>query len=127
MFLQEAVLQEMWQAGHITKVCKQSDKKPYDKKLAYRPRGKSTFKKEQHKNKFISTEQRTSDEPASSQEEWRLFALSTTLDAGINIDMELNGTNVSTILDTGASVTLISSNTWKERFPNMKLDKSEVL
>ena len=41
--------------------------------------------------------------------------------------MELHGTNVSMILDTGASVTLISRKTWKEKFPNVKLDKSEVL
>ena len=113
--------------GHIAKVCKQGDKKPYDKKPAYQPREKSTFKKGQHKNQFISADQPTSEEPATSQGEWGLFALFTTSDAGIKVDMELNGTNVSMILDTGASVTLISRKTWKEKFPNVKLDKSEVL
>ena len=139
--------------GHIAKVCRQGDKKPYDKKPAYQPREKSTFKKGQHKNQFISADQPTSEEPATSQGEWGLFALFTTSDAGkptseepatsqgewglfalfttsdagIKVDMELNGTNVSMILDTGASVTLISRKIWKEKFPNLKLDKSEVL
>ena len=113
--------------GHIAKVCRQGDKKPFDKKPAYQPREKSTFKKGQHKNQFISADQPTSEEPATSQGEWGLFALFTTSDAGIKVDMELNGTNVSMILDTGVSVTLISRKTWKEKFPNLKLDKSEVL
>ena len=108
-------------------MCKQSGKKPYDKKPAYPPKRKSTFNKEQHKNQFISVDQPTSEEPATSQEEWDLFALSTTSGAGIKVDMELNGTNMSIIPDTGASVTLISRKTWKEKFPNIKLDKSGVV
>ena len=108
-------------------MCKPSDKKPYDKKPAYPPRGKSTFKKGQHKNQFISADQPTSEEPATSQGEWGLFALSTTSGAGIKVGMELNRTDMSIILDTAASETLISRKTWKKKFPNIKLDKSEVL
>ena len=126
-FFKKQFCRKCGKQGHIAKVCKQSDKKPYDKKPAYPPRGKSTFKKGQHKNHFTSAAQPTSEEPATSQGEWGLFALSTTSDAGIKVDMELNGTNVSMIRDTGASVTLISSRSWNEKFPIMKLDKSERL
>ena len=100
----------------MAKVCKQSDKKPYDKKPAYPPRGKSTFKKGLHKNQFISADQPTSEEPATSQGEWVLFALSTTSGAGIKVVMELNGTNVSMILDAGASETLISRKLGRRNF-----------
>ena len=100
----------------MAKVCKQSDKKAYDKKPAYPPRGKSTFKKGQHKNQFITADQPTSEEPATSQGEWALFALSTTSGAGIKVGMELNRTDMSIILDTAASETMISRKLGRRNF-----------
>jgi len=45
----------------------------------------------------------------------------------INVELLINGTPVKMALDTGASVTIISSATWRKQLPNLKLQQSEML
>ena len=48
-------------------------------------------------------------------------------DSCINVELLINRTPLKMTLDTGASVTIISTATWKEQLPNLKLQHSNML
>ena len=61
---------------------------------------------------------------------WEMFtinSLNNQPDSCISVELLINGTPLKMTLDTGASVTIISTATWKEYLPNLKLQHSNML
>ena len=69
----------------------------------------------------------TEAETTGDSGEWGMFAVNSGPESGIQVDLKVKGVTLNMILDTGASVSIISQKTWKELFPVVKLDKSLVM
>lgn len=50
-----------------------------------------------------------------------------TPDSGIQLELKANGVKMSMELDTGASVSIVSKETWQKELSKVKLQKSDVL
>ena len=65
-----------------------------------------------------------------SNDLWGMFTINTVNgqpDNCINVELLINGTPLKMTLDTGASVTIISSTTWQKLLPKVKLKHSNML
>ena len=115
-FFKKKACRNCGKQGHIAKVCRQKQD----------DHSKSTKgqKKTKHRTHFVTTmESGTTEE----SREWGMFAVNSVPESGIKVDLKVNGVTLNMILDTGASLTIISKKTWRELFPNLKLEKSEML
>ena len=115
--------------GHIAKVCRASQKQ-LDKKNPAQPPPKATKSTRQHAH-FVDNEQTTPDQADSEVNDlWGMFTVNTLngqSDSSINVELLINRTPLKMTLDTGASVTIISSATWQKQLPNLKLQQSNML
>lgn len=94
--------------GHIEKVCKK-------KKASSRPRHE-----ERNEVRYV-------DESKDSIVLGDLIHVyESNPEPSIVIPVQINGTRVSMELDTGASVSVMSDSTWKEKFSNYKIQPSSV-
>ena len=105
-------------------------KKQLDKKNPAQPPPKATKSTRQHVH-FVDNDQTTPDQADSEVNDlWRMFTVNTLdgqSDSSINVELLINGTPLKMTLDTGASVTIISSVTWQKQLPNLKLQQSNML
>lgn len=113
--------------GHIAKVCRATQKQQSLTNPAQPPPSKST---RQHTH-FVENNQTTPDQIDSDTcDLWGMFtinSLNNQPDSCINVELLINGTPLKMTLDTGASVTIISTATWKEQLPNLKVQHSNML
>ena len=99
--------------GHIAKVCKASQK-PGDKKVpAYNPKVKVP-----KTNNFVEQ---------TETEEFGMFTVKKQSDGGIIIKLFIDRTPVKMTLDTGAAVSVISSEMCQELLPHLNLRQSKLL
>jgi len=99
--------------GHIAKVCKASQK-PGDKKVpAYNPKVKVP-----KANNFVEQ---------TETEEFGMFTVKKQSDGGIIVELVIDGTPVKMTLDTGAAVSVISSEMCQELLPHLDLQQSKLL
>ena len=94
------------------------------------PPPRKTKSTRQHAH-FVENNQTTPDQTDSDTcDLWGMFtinSLNNQPDSCINVELLINGTPQKMTLDTGASVTIISTATWKEQLPNLKLQHSNML
>ena len=80
---------------------------------------------------YVDTDQATPDQAGSEINDlWGMFTVNTVSDqpsSCISVKLFINGTPLNMTLDTGASVTIISSATWQQQLPDLKLQPSKVL
>ena len=115
--------------GHIAKVCKASQRQQ-DKKNSAQPPPRATKATRQHAH-FVDTDQTTPDQTGSDiNDMWGMFTVNTVDDqpsSCIIVELLINGIPVNMTLDTGASVTIISTATWHKHLPDLKLQPSNML
>ena len=70
---------------------------------------------QKHKNYFVESE------------ELGLFTVKDAVYSGILIDLSINGTPITTTLDTAASISIISEKTYKIQLPHLHLRNSDIL
>ena len=99
--------------GHIAKMCKK--KAP-------------TARTEQNWRKQSVRYMEAGDQPPNNQDdEFKLFQISQEKpEPSITLPVKVNGEDCSMELDTGASVSIMSEEAWKKRFPKAPLEKSTL-
>ena len=103
--------------GHIAKVCK-----------GPRKRQQAAPKKGNHRTRYV--EQEGILQSHIDSDAWGMFAIKAIQDepdAGIHIEVKVNGIPIHMELDTGASVTIISERTWQAKMAAVPLQKSGIL
>ena len=99
--------------GHIAKVCK---------KKGLTPRTEQNWRKQSVR--YVETGDQT---PNDQDDEFKVFQISQEKpEPSIMIPVKVNGEDCSMELDTGASVSIMSEEAWKKRFPQAPLEKSAI-
>ena len=69
----------------------------------------------------------TTSEGIEENETWGVFAIKTVQDRQepeIELELYVNGNRIKMELDTGASISIISEETWRTRLSGVKLEQS---
>ena len=115
--------------GHIAKVCN-SQETPSDKQQTTQRKYSS---RPQQQSQRISTCQQTKyaeGETTIDSSEWGIFTVHSKLETtqpSIKVELKINNAEVIMELDTGASLTIMSESTLKQKLPNLKLQASTVM
>ena len=122
--------------GHIARVCRSYSQKQF-------PRGK--YGRGYHSNRFIEQKeldhQEVGDVDMATErgEAYEMFNVKSTQEVTsvnivhskptpeIKVQLKINGIAFMMEVDTGASVSIISEKTWKQKLPKLKLQESTVL
>ena len=89
-----------------------------------------SFKDIQPHNKLNNVEGTTTDDVTTDSGEWGIFTVHSKLEtnhSSIMVELKINNEEVVMELDTGASLTIMSENTLKQKLPNLQLQSSEVI
>ena len=108
--------------GHIAKVCKAQKR---EKKQGYQ---ETKIPERKRTNKYVKQEELPED--IEENETWEVFAIKTVQDRQepeIELELYLNGSRIIMELDTGASISIISEETWRTRLPKVKLEQSKII
>ena len=65
--------------------------------------------------------------PKPKDSDFGMFTVKEQSDGGIIVELLINGTPVKMTLDTGAAVSVMSSEMWQEKLPQLKLQQSSLL
>ena len=115
--------------GHITRVCRS---KPATQSAAPRPviqKSQSRQPRRQQTNLLTEELPEDADSDADTDPVYSLFTVSHRSAKPLRVDVELNKTPLSMEVDTGASVSVISKDTYKKLWPSARappLESSDV-
>ena len=101
--------------GHTYKVCRAPPTESTSPKPTHPFSPQAETHPQKHQNYFV--------EP----EELGLFTVKDAVHSGILIELSINGTPITMILDTGACNSIISEKTYKTQLPHLHLHKSDIL
>ena len=109
--------------GHIAPVCKSSSQRKAPKTQERGARDRRTFKKT---NRIHSDKQAT-DTEGSSGEEYQLHHVGVRSSHPVEVQVTVNGKQLTMEVDTGAALSIISESTRKAVFPHEKLRPSNIV
>ena len=119
--------------GHIAKVCNSqeaiSDKQQTaQRNYSSRPHQRSQRRSTPQQTRYIDGE--TPDGVTQDSSEWGIFTVQSKLEItqpSINVELKINSTEVVMEFDTGASLTIMSEKTLKQKLPHLELQPSAVI
>ena len=119
--------------GHIAKVCNSHEatdkqQQPAQRNHSGRPQQKFQRHPTPQQTKYV--EGATTDDVTTDSGEWGIFTVHSKLETNhpsIMVELKINNEEVVVELDTGASLTIMSENTLKQKLPNIQLQSSEVI
>ena len=115
--------------GHIAKVCN-SREAPSDKQQTTQRRYSSRPQQQSQRNSTCQQTKYVEGETTIDSSEWGIFTVHSKLETtqpSIKVELEINNAEVIMELDTGASLTIMSESTLKQKLPNLKLQASTVM
>ena len=121
--------------GHIAKVCNSREamdkQQPAQRNYSGRPQQQQQQPQRRpipQQTKYVEGE--LTDDVTSDSGEWGIFTVQSRLETtqpSIIVQLKINNEEVVMELDTGASLTIMSENTLKQKLPNVKLQPSTVI
>ena len=116
--------------GHIAPVCRSKEKSQQSISSHPPAKGRNNDKKKPRRTHRVqeAPDDRSSDNGESSGEEYRLHKLTDrSSSTPINVAVRINGKTLTMDLDTEAAVSIISDQTRKSLFPELKLQPSSLV
>ena len=116
--------------GHIAPVCQspRAEPRPRQPKQADTPRKQADYQRKKHRTHNVQPDEgQSSDEPDSSDGDFKLHRVDKQSSDPINVTLWLNGQKLSMEVDTGATFSVISEATRQKVFPNETLHHSDLV
>ena len=133
IYLQFVISEIRNEVGHIAKVCNSQEAisdKQQTAQINYssRPHQRSQRRSTPQQTRYIDGEM--PDGVTQDSSEWGIFTVQSkleTIQPSINVELKINSTEVVMELDTGASLTIMSEKTLKQKLPHLELQSSAVI
>ena len=109
--------------GHLSRKCKKKTAPAYKEKKG---KSKPPFSKFKAKSSKVHQVEDSENSENSENEDWTVYTVKTSDNREIKLTLNIEGIDFDMELDTGASLTLIGEDNYKQNFPKVKLKQSSV-